>query len=146
MSTDSFFCVLRKFIARRGKLRRILTENGTNFVGAAWVLEELNQQQIHDFLLQKNSKWRFNLPTANYVDGAWEIMIRSIRRIFAALLKTQILTDELLTTLMRRLKELLTLKPSVSVTMDPEFDKPLTFNHLLLLRGNPNLPPGIFDQ
>ena len=57
MSTDSFLCVLRKFIARRGKPRRILSDNGANFVGAARVLrdslEELNQQQIHDFLLQK---------------------------------------------------------------------------------------------
>ena len=59
MSTDSFLCVLGKFIARHGKPRRILSEDGANFVEAAQVLrnslEELNQQQIHDFLLQKIS-------------------------------------------------------------------------------------------
>ena len=66
MSTDSFLCVLRKFIARRGKTWRILSDNGANFVGAARVLrdslEELNQQQIHDFLLQKISNGVSILP------------------------------------------------------------------------------------
>ena len=36
-------------------------------------------------------------------------------------------------------------RPSVPVTMDPEFDEPLTPNHLLC-RRNQNLPPVIFDQ
>ena len=150
MSTDSFLCVLRKFIARRGKPQRILSDNGASFVGAARVLrdslKELNQQQIHDFLLQKNIEWRFNPPTASYMGGAWERMIRSIRRIFGALLKGQTLTDELLTTLMAEVEGIINSRPLVPVTMDPEFDEPLTPNHLLLLRGNPNLPPGIFDQ
>ena len=109
-------------------------------------LEELNQQQIHDFLLQKNIEWRFNPPTASHMGGAWERMIRSIRRIFGALLKGQTLTDELLTTLMAEVEGIINSRPLVPVTMDPEFDEPLTPNHLLLLRGNPNLPPGIFDQ
>ena len=104
MSTDSFLCVLRKFIARRSKPRRTLSDNGVNFVGAARVLrdslKELNQQQIHDFLSQKNIEWRFNSPTASHMGGVWEKMIRSIRRILGASLKGQTLTDELLTALM----------------------------------------------
>ena len=51
--------MLGKFIPGRGKPRRILSDDGANFVEAAWVLqnslEQLNQQQIHDFLLQKIS-------------------------------------------------------------------------------------------
>ena len=109
-------------------------------------LEELNQQQIHDFFLQKNIEWRFNPPTASHMNGAWERMIRSIRRIFGALLKGQTLTNELLTALMAEVEEIINSRPLLPVTMDAEFDEPLTSNHLLLLRGNPNLPPGIFDQ
>ena len=37
MSTDSFLFVLRKFIDRRGKPRRILSDNGANFVETARV-------------------------------------------------------------------------------------------------------------
>ena len=38
MSTDSFLCMLRKFIVRCGKPQYILSSDGTNFVGAARVL------------------------------------------------------------------------------------------------------------
>ena len=75
MSTDSFLCVLRKFIARRGKPRRILSDNGANFVGAARVLrdslEELNQQQIHDFLLQK--KYRMAFQSSHSQSHGWSL-------------------------------------------------------------------------
>ena len=62
------------------------------------------------------------------------------------LLNDELLTDELLTTLMGEVEGIINSRPLVPVTMNPEFDEPLTPNHLLLLTGNPNLPPGIFDQ
>ena len=34
LSTDSFLCALRRFIARRGQVKRIRSDHGTNFVGA----------------------------------------------------------------------------------------------------------------
>ena len=36
--------------------------------------------------------------------------------------------------------------PLVAVTIDAQNDEPLTSNHLLLLRGNSNLHPGIFTK
>ena len=77
--------------------------------------------------------------------GAWERMIRSIRRILAALMTTQTLTDEALTTLMAEVEGIINSRPLVPVIMDPKDMEPLTPNHLLLLRGNPNLPPGLFE-
>ena len=35
MDTDSFIQALRRFIARRGVVRSISLDNGTNFVGAS---------------------------------------------------------------------------------------------------------------
>ena len=58
--------------------------------------------------------------------GAWERMIRSTRRIFGALLKGQTLTDELLTILMAEVEGIINSRLLVPVTMDPEFDEPLT--------------------
>ena len=34
LSTDIFILALRSFIARRGKPKEILNDNGTNFIGA----------------------------------------------------------------------------------------------------------------
>ena len=55
MKTDSFIQALRGFMARQGKVRSIRSDNGTNFVGTdnelRKALEEMNQEQIRDYLL-----------------------------------------------------------------------------------------------
>ena len=73
-------------------------------------------------------------------------MICSIRRTLDALMATQTLTDESLATLMAEVEGIINSRPLVPVTMDARDDEPLTPNHLLLLRGNPNLPPGLFER
>ena len=59
MGTDSFIQALRRFMARRGKVRSIRSGNGTNFVGIAnklrKALEEMNQDQIRDYILQNGT-------------------------------------------------------------------------------------------
>ena len=72
-------------------------------------------------------------------------MIRSTRRILCALMKEQVVTDEVLNTLMTEVESILNLRPLVPVTFDPD-NEPLTPNHLILLRGSVNLPPGLFNK
>ena len=78
--------------------------------------------------------------------GAWERMICSIRRILGALLETQFPTDEAFNTLMAKVEGILNFTPLVPITIDPQSDEPLTPKHLLLLRGNANFPPGLFNK
>ena len=77
--------------------------------------------------------------------GAWERLIRSTRRILCALMKEQVVTDEVLNSLMTAVEPILNSRPLVSVTFDPG-DELLTPNHLLLLQGSVNLPPGLFNK
>ena len=77
--------------------------------------------------------------------GAWERLICSTRRILCALMKEQVVTDEVLNTLMTEVESILNSRPLVPVTFDPD-DEPLTPNHLLLLRGSVYLPPGLFNK
>ena len=150
LSTDSFLCALQRFISRRGKPLHIYSDNGTNFVGAARVLRDslkaFNQTQIHKFLCQRDIDWSFNPPAASHMGGAWERMIRSIRRTLDALVGNQTLTDEALTTLLAEVEGIINSRPLVPVTFDPKSDEPLTPNHLLLMRSNPSLPPGLFEK
>ena len=147
--TDSFINALRRFIARRGQPDEIFSDNGTNFVGAERVLREslqsLQQSKLNNFCLQLEIKWRFNPPYASHMGGAWERMIRSVRRILNALTQMQTLTEEGLVTLMTEVEGILNFRPLVPLMLHDSEEKPLTPNHLLLLRGNPNLPPGTFD-
>ncbi|XP_046571990.1 uncharacterized protein LOC124280147 [Haliotis rubra] len=86
LDTDSFIHALRRFIARRGPVKEIWCDNGTNFIGAARELKEalaeLDQNSIHSHLLQANIDWKFNPPSASHMGGVWERMIGSVRRFY----------------------------------------------------------------
>nr|CAB3263161.1 uncharacterized protein LOC104265735 [Phallusia mammillata] len=150
LSTDSFIDALRRFIGRRGNPENIYSDNGTNFVGAERILRESlqswNQVHIEEYLKQSGIRWSFNPPTASHMGGAWERMVRSIRRILTSLMTQQVVSDETLSTLFVEVESILNSRPLVPVTFDPRDDEPITPNHLLLMRCNSNLPPGLFDK
>ena len=57
LDTTSFIQALRRFIARRGQVIEIVSNNGTSFIGGERELQETiqawNNEQINYFLLQK---------------------------------------------------------------------------------------------
>ena len=58
LSTSSFINILRRFVARRGTVKCLYSDNGTNFVGSERILRELeqakdwNKLKIHEHLKQ----------------------------------------------------------------------------------------------
>ena len=123
LDTSSFIGALRRFQARRGQVKYIRSDNGTNFVGAERELrkevENLNKSRIHESMLKKGITWVFNAPGASHHGGVWERQIRSIRRILGALLKEQSLTDESLRTLMCEVEAVINSRPLTTVSSDP---------------------------
>ena len=150
LDTDSFILALRRFIARRGQVKEIRSDNGTNFTGAEKelrvMIEGWNQAQIHEELLQKGIQWYFNPPAASHHGGAWERMIRSTRKILGSLAKEQTLDDESLQTLVCEAESIINDRPLTAISDDPKDLEPLTPNHLLLLRQEASLPPGVFER
>ncbi|KAI7791514.1 hypothetical protein IRJ41_021689 [Triplophysa rosa] len=134
LDTDSCINVLRRFIARRGQVKELRSDNGTNLVGAERELrraiEGWNLEQINETLLLKGIKWTFNPPTGSHHGGAWERLIRSVRKVLNSTLRTQNLDEEALHT----------------ESTDPNDLEALTPNHLLLLKTKPCLPPGLFQK
>ena len=80
LDTDSFLLALRRFIARRGQVKEIRSDNGTNLSSGEKELcasiHAWNQEKIHENLLQKNVKWSFNPPYGSHYRGVWERCIR----------------------------------------------------------------------
>ena len=150
LDTDAFINVLRRFIARRGQVQMIRSDNGTNLVGAERELREAirqwNESQIESFLLQKNITWRFNAPGASHHGGTWERLIRSTRRVMLGLVKEQTLSDDGLATLFAEVESVLNSRPLTGSSSDPNDLTCLTPNHLLLLKDQCCLPPGIFTE
>ncbi|XP_030844258.1 uncharacterized protein LOC105444708 [Strongylocentrotus purpuratus] len=147
LETDSFIQTLRRFINRRGQPKAIFSDNGTNFKGGQKELKDalagLNSERVNRYLTQKGIAWHFNPPGASHMGGVWERIIRSVRKILTSL-PQQTLTDEALLTLFTEVEAILNGRPLTHLSMDSRDDEPLTPNHLLLLRKNPSLPPGIF--
>ncbi|KAK0131367.1 hypothetical protein N1851_033910 [Merluccius polli] len=98
LDTDSCINALRRFICRRGQVSHLRSDNGTNFVGAERELREalasLNHDRIERALSKKGIKWSFNPPAGSHHGGAWERMIRMIRKILCSVLRQQTLDDE----------------------------------------------------
>lgn len=150
LDTDSCINALRRFICRRGQVSHMRSDNGTNFVGAERELREalasLNQDHIEKALLQRGIKWSFNPPTGSHHGGAWERIIRMIRKILCSVLRQQTLTDEGLQTVLCEAEAMLNDRPITKLSEEPNDLEALTPNHLLLMKGKPILPPGLFDQ
>ena len=95
LETDTFINVLRRFVARRGPIREIYSDQGTNLMGAERELkqasENLDDDKLQHYLTTKCNadwviKWRRNPPAASHIGGAWERQIRTIRSILRPLM------------------------------------------------------------
>jgi hypothetical protein len=141
---------LRRFVARRGQVKRIYSDNGTNLRGGERELRvaisQWNQEQINNVLLQKEIEWYFSPPSASHFGGTWERCIRTIRKILNAISNEQQLDDESFQTLLIEVEAIINGRPLTKSSESPNDEEPLTPNHLLLLDKEPSLPPGMFDK
>ena len=94
LETDSFINALRRFISRRGPIRQLRSDQGTNFVGArkelTQALAEMDHGKIKAKLLEEQCDWfpfKMNVPAASHMGGVWERQIRSVRSVLLSLLQ-----------------------------------------------------------
>ena len=78
--------------------------------------------------------------------GVWERMVQTTKRVLKPLLKEQIVTDEVLATVMEEAVNIVKSRPLTRNSDSDLDDQPLTPNHLLHFRPTPSLPPGLFDK
>ena len=71
---------------------------------------------------------------------------KNSRKILTNLLKLQSLNDECLQTVMCEVEAVINSRPLTKSSDDVDDLEPLTPNHLLLLKGKPALPPGVFQK
>ena len=150
LTTDSFISAYQRFTSRRGYPEKLFSDNGTNLVSGDKELQrsivEWNQSEIGRHLLQNNVDWHFNPPYASNMGGAWERMIRSTRTILKALANEQLLTDEKLLTLIAETERIINDRPITPVSNDLRDPAALKPSMLLLMKGNPSIPKGVFKK
>ena len=121
-----------------------LSDSGTIFVDAAREMQERieawNQSDFEQSLARKQIKWRFNPPCASHFGCAWERMVRSCKKAMMAIVGKRTLTNDVLSTTMCLVEQILSSKPLSVFSDDPEDLEALTPNHFLLGRPSPATP------
>ena len=158
MDTDSFILCMRRFICRRGSVRTIRCDNGTNFVGAnnelQKALQEMDTEKIKDHLLRYGTdfiiNWIHNPPYASNFGGVWERLIRSARAILDGLMLTHghSLNDESFRTFLVEVEGIINSRPLTTDGLgDPECPNILSPINLLTMKSNViSPPPGVFQR
>ena len=157
LSADSFLNAYRRFVGRRGPVRRLYCDQGTNFIGGRSLLEaalkEADHKKIKDELLKEDCDWvefRMNVPHASHMGGTWERQIRTARAVFSSILAKHghCLDDELLRTVMVETEAIINGMPLSYASMsDTNTVEPLTPQQLLTLKSKVVCPlPGRFCE
>nr|XP_029136991.1 uncharacterized protein LOC114921292 [Labrus bergylta] len=148
LTTDAFINALRCFIAIRGAVRQIRSDQGTNFVGAKNELEKsllkLDKERISTYLAQNQCDFLMNVPEASHRGGVWERQIRTVRSVMRSVLAqvTGRLDDSSLRTFFYEAMSIVNNRPLTTDTIsDPKSVEPLTPNHLLTMKTSLPLPP-----
>ena len=151
LDTDTFINGFRRFIARRGNVSTVFSDNGGNFVGGEnemrMAVKDLDMKQVKMYAEHRNIEWKFIPPLSPHMGGSWERMVGSIKRVMkAVLLNEPRLNDEILETVFCEIENMINGRPLTKLSDDPLDVNPLTPNHLILLKGGPVLPPGKFND
>ncbi|XP_068209253.1 uncharacterized protein [Palaemon carinicauda] len=142
MEQDSFVNAIRRFVARRGPIKRMWSDNGTNIMATERELREalqrFNEGEIRDKLSIRSIEWNFHPPHASHFGGVWKRLIRSVQRALTAACLQQVTTNETLRTLFCEVEAVVNSRPLTKINDDPNCPAPLTPNMILTLKGSPD--------
>ncbi|XP_030581524.1 uncharacterized protein LOC115779573 [Archocentrus centrarchus] len=149
LDADAFLMALRRFVARRGKPKELLCDNGTNFVGGARELHEAFETlapQLKEQLAEQQIAFCFNPPSAPHFGGAWEREVRSVKTALKVVLKEQTLPETVFRTVLVEVEGILNAKPLGYVSTAVADPDPITPSILLMGRYDASLPQVMYDQ
>lgn len=152
LTANAFMLTLKRFIARRGKPSKIISDNGSNFVGSN---NEITK--IYDFLKGKSDiyseylshqgiSWEFIPSNSPNFGGIWEAGIKSCKFHLKRVLNQKSLTFEEFSTLLAQVESILNSRPLCPLSEDPNDFSALTPGHFLIGRSLNSLPEYDFTE
>ncbi|XP_055325796.1 uncharacterized protein LOC129579651, partial [Sitodiplosis mosellana] len=139
MSADAFIAALRRFIARRGEVKVIFSDNGTNFVAANRLLNELSNNENEEFntrisneLSTQRITWKFSPPGAPHFNGLVEAGVKTVKMHLMKVMGEQKFTFEELTTILAQIESAVNSRPLTPISCDVNDIQVLTPAHFLI--------------
>ena len=150
LDTDSFLKCFVRMASRRGYPQEIVSDRGTNFIGADWELRELldtlDRDKFKDQTVNKGVKWFFNPPLAPHFGGVHEVMIKAAKKAIRAILSDADVNDEELRTTFTGVEALMNSRPLTYQSANPKDVTPLTPNHFLHGQAGGLSAPAAVDE
>ena len=136
LTTESFILALSRFIARKGHVKIIISDNGSNFISREYELralvKDLDNKRITHHLDSKNITWKFNAPLSPWMGGSWESLIKLVKRALHAISTDKIFTDETLQTYICEVESILNKLPLTPISNNIHDFEAIIPNHLLI--------------
>ena len=129
LSTAAFLACLRRFIARRGRPSHILTDNGTNFVGARRELEEVHNlleaktssDELQHFFTNQRVNWSHIPGRAQHFGGLWEAAVKSMKILLSKSVGSHRLTFEEISTILTEAEAVMNSRPLTALDSTPTY-------------------------
>jgi len=148
--TTMKFIQLRRFFGIHGYPAVLLSDNGSQMVGAArepWkMVQGLDSDQLRDYCAERCIHWIFTTPVATHQNRYAEPLVKSCKRALKKAIGEQVLTPFELYTCLLEVGNLVNQHPIGRVPNDPEDGKYLCPNDMLLGCVTSEVPQGPFND
>ena len=122
LSTEAFALALRRFVARRGKVSQMWSDNATNFTGFNNALKCVKNSGANIPVL----KWVFNPPAAPWWGGWFERLIGVMKQLLRKTLGRAVLSLTELTTVLTEVEAILNARPITYTSDDSQELRPIS--------------------
>ena len=148
LTSSAFIACLRRFVARRGKPSLIMSDDGTDFVGANRELKEFcqffedqkTQQAISEFCSNIHITWKFIPERAPHFGGLWEATVKSMKKHLKRVVGDHRLSFEELSTVLTQIEACLNSRLLTPLPNSEDCLEALTPGHFLIGRSLESIP------
>lgn len=134
-TTQAFIAAFKRMVARRGIISQVISDNGTNFVGANNYLRSIMEQiqfQAAEVEEEFNIKWTFTTPGAPHHGGIYEAAVKSVKHHLIRVIGETHLTFEEYSTVLCQAEACVNSRPICALNDDPTSLNALTPGHFLI--------------
>ena len=147
LTADQFLMCIRRFISRRGKPKRIISDNAPqmkvvdNAFQKLWEQNVVFNEDVNSYFSRENIAWKFIPEYAPWMGGFYERMVKSVKIALKKTIGRKCLSYVQLETLLTEVEAVLNSRPLCYVGDESDKGHMITPNHFLSM----NQSSGIID-